>query len=334
MANVRKNRQGKWSVQIRKLNQKNIYKTFISKATATAWAKEVETLIDKKQFEDYSDSTRFTFGELVEKYRNEITPKKKGKREETYKLNFLIRHDISKHNLLELQTKHIYEFKAELLDSGKAPATINKYLHYIYTIWETAKVEWSMSLPPRNPATLVKKEKVRDKIDRILSKEEYASLINASKQSNLKILTDMIQFAYLTAMRFGEIVKLNVEDINFETKIATLNDTKNGETRHVPLSDQAIEICLRNRFGEKLFNINRDRFKWYFNQACRKAGVENFRFHDLRACAITNLFLNGWSIAEVSTISGHKSWSELKKYTRVRPNQLLNKLNKVYVVGD
>ena len=172
MANVRKNRQGKWSVQIRKLNQKNIYKTFISKATATAWAKEVETLIDKKQFEDYSDSTRFTFGDLVEKYRNEITPKKKGKREETYKLNFLIRHDISKHNLLELQTKHIYEFKAELLDSGKAPATINKYLHYIYTIWETAKIEWSMSLPPRNPATLVKKEKVRDKIDRILSKEE------------------------------------------------------------------------------------------------------------------------------------------------------------------
>ena len=128
MAYIRKNRQGKWSVAIRKRNQKHIHKSFQSKATATAWAKEVETLIDKKQFEDYSDSTRFTFGELIEKYRNEITPKKKGKREETYKLNFLIRQEFSKHNLLELQTKHIYEFKAELLDSGKAPATINKYM--------------------------------------------------------------------------------------------------------------------------------------------------------------------------------------------------------------
>jgi len=329
MANVRKNRQGKWSVAIRKLNQKPIYKSFQSKATATAWAKEVETQIDKKQYEDYSDSIRFTFGQLVEKYRDEITPNKKGCREETYKLNFLIRHEISKHNLLELQTKHIYKFKDELKASGKAPATINKYIHYVFTIWETAVIEWSMSLPPRNPASLVKKERVKNKIDRILSKEEYTNLINASKQSNLKILTDLIMFAYLTAMRFGEIVKLDVEDINFKTRLATLRDTKNGENRDVPLSSAAIEICLRNRFGQKLFNIDRNKYKWYFNQACRKAGIENFRFHDLRACAITNLFLNGWSIAEVSIVSGHKSWNELKKYTRVRPDQLLKKLNDV-----
>ena len=65
-----------------------------------------------------------------------------------------------------------------------------------------------------------------------------------------------------------------------------------------------------------------------FEQACMRASISNFRFHDLRACAITNLFLRGWSIAEVSVVSGHKTWSELKRYTRIKPSQLVEKLNK------
>ena len=60
----------------------------------------------------------------------------------------------------------------------------------------------------------------------------------------------------------------------------------------------------------------------------KRAQIHKFRFHDLRACAITNLFLNGWSIAEVSVVSGHKTWSELKRYTRIQPSDLVKKINK------
>jgi len=327
MAYIKKRKSGLWTVEIRKQFQKPIYKSFVSKATASAWAKDIETKLHKYEYEDYSDSKRLKLKELIIRYRDEITPNKKGYKEETYKLNYLIRHEISKHNLLELQSSHIYKLKTELKNNGKAPATINKYIHYIHTVWETAKLEWSLSLPPKNPVALVKRETVYDKIERILTEQEYKDLVSASKLSKLDMLSDLIQFAYLTAMRFGEITKLTLEDISFEKKIAILIDTKNGEDREVPLSDKAIEICRRNRFGGKLFNIDRDNFKNHFNNACRKAGIENFRFHDLRACSITNLFLNGWSIAEVSTISGHKTWSELKKYTRLKPIQLLDKLN-------
>ena len=48
-------------------------------------------------------------------------------------------------------------------------------------------------------------------------------------------------------MRFGEITKLEVIDIDFQNKLANLRDTKNGEDRVVPLNDRAIEICLRYR---------------------------------------------------------------------------------------
>ena len=331
MANITKLKSGKWRVQIRSHN-KYISKSFLKKAHASMWAKEIEYQLDRDQYEDFSDTARISLGELIRRYREEITPHKKGRDTEKYKLNFILRHKIAKVKLLSLKAKHVIDFKKDISE-GRAPSTINKYIHYIYTVWETAKLNWDIALPYRNPCELVKKEKVKDKIDRILSIEEYQDLLQACTTSNLAFLSDIVEFAYITAMRFGEITKLKTSNINFEKSTALLIDTKNGENRLVPLTSRALEICKKFRFREKLFDINRDRFRHYFEQACFRAKVKNFRFHDLRACAITNLFLNGWSIAEVSVVSGHKTWSELKRYTRIQPDTLVSKINEVKVVS-
>ena len=331
MANITKLKSGKWRVQIRS-HKKYISKSFLKKAHASMWAKEIEYQLDRDQYEDFSDSARISLGELITRYRDEITPHKKGRDTEKYKLNFILRHKIAKVKLLSLKAKHIIDFKKDISE-GRAPSTINKYIHYIYTVWEVAKLNWDIALPYRNPCELVKKEKVKDKIDRILSIEEYQDLLQACTKSNLDFLSEIVEFAYITAMRFGEITKLKTSNINFEKSTALLIDTKNGETRLVPLTSRALEICQKFRFREKLFDINRDKFRHYFEQACFRAKVKNFRFHDLRACAITNLFLNGWSIAEVSVVSGHKTWSELKRYTRIQPDTLVSKINEVKVVS-
>ncbi len=326
MAHLKKRKSGKWTAEIRQPDNKYISKTFLKKSNASNWAREMEYLLDKKQYEDFSDSARLTLGDLIRKYRDEITITKKGGREEAYKLNLLLRHKIAKCRLLDLKAKNIFDFKSDIKINRK-PATVNKYIHYIYTIWETAKVQWDIALPSRNPASLVSKEKIKTKIDRILSPDEYRDLLVAASKSNLPFLADIIEFAYITAMRFGEITKLETKDINFENKTALLRDTKNGEDRIVPLTNRALEICNKYRFRDKLFGINRDKFRHYFEQSCKRANVKNFRFHDLRACAITNLFLRGWSVAEVSVVSGHKTWSELKRYTRIKPLDLVKKIN-------
>ena len=325
MATITKRKSGKWTVEVR-THKKYISKTFIKKSNASNWAKEIEYQLDREQYEDFSESVRITLGELITRYRDEITPTKKGAKEEKYKLNFILRNKIVKCRVLSLKTKQILEFKNDIKET-RAASTVNKYIHYIYTIWETARVQWDIALPSRNPVSLVKKEKVTDKIDRILTPEEYQDLLVACSKSNLAFLPEIVEFAYITAMRFGEITKLETKDINFEKSTALLLDTKNGESRLVPLTDRALEICNKFRFREKLFDINRDKFRHYFEQACFRAKVKNFRFHDLRACAITNLFLNGWSIAEVSVVSGHKTWSELKRYTRIKASDLIKKIN-------
>ena len=327
MATITKRKSGKWTAEVR-THKKYISKTFIKKSNASNWAKEIEYQLDREQYEDFSESVRITLGELITRYRDEITPTKKGAKEEKYKLNFILRNKIVKCRVLSLKTKQILEFKNDIKET-RAASTVNKYIHYIYTIWETARVQWDIALPSRNPVSLVKKEKVTDKIDRILTPEEYQDLLVACSKSNLAFLPEIVEFAYITAMRFGEITKLETKDINFEKSTALLLDTKNGESRLVPLTDRALEICNKFRFREKLFDINRDKFRHYFEQACFRAKVKNFRFHDLRACFCTNALLNNWSIAEVSAVSGHKDWSQLKRYTRIKPNDLLEKINNV-----
>ena len=94
-------------------------------------------------------------------------------------------------------------------------------------------------------------------------------------------------------------------------------DTKNGEDRTIPMNDVVLDIMKRYRFGQTVFNIKYDRFYDHFVSAKKKAGLEFFRAHDLRACFCTNAFLSGLSVAEVSALSGHKSWSELKRYSRI-----------------
>jgi hypothetical protein len=72
MATVNKLKSGKWCAQIRSHN-KYISKTFLSKGNATKWAKEIEYQLDRDQYEDFSDSARISLGDLITRYRDEIT---------------------------------------------------------------------------------------------------------------------------------------------------------------------------------------------------------------------------------------------------------------------
>ncbi len=73
MATITKRRSGKWCAQIRSHN-KYISKTFLKKSNASAWAKEIEYQLDRDQYEDFSDSARISLGDLITRYRDEITP--------------------------------------------------------------------------------------------------------------------------------------------------------------------------------------------------------------------------------------------------------------------
>ena len=96
MGTIRKVK-GKWRVEIRKKGYPKIYKSFFDVKDARRFAREVESQMERNVFEDYSGAAGTSLKALLIKYRDEITSKKRGVREETSKINYLIRHWISRH---------------------------------------------------------------------------------------------------------------------------------------------------------------------------------------------------------------------------------------------
>jgi len=318
----------KYKVEIKKKGFPRVTKRFHTLGDARKFAREIESQMERGTFEDYTGASGTSLKEILIKYRDVKTFFKKGAREETGTINFLIRHKIALNSLMRLKSHHIYKLMKELGTTRK-PATVKKFVNILCHAWRVAKREWGINLPAENPCDMVTLPKVNDARDRILTKSEYTKLLVACSESNLSILTDVVIFAASVGARQGEILKLKRDHINFDKKQITFFDTKNTADRTIPVPDNVLKILNKNRFGTYVFNTLARRLRKHFKKACRKAEIEDFRFHDLRALFCTNALLSGMSIAEVSTISGHKDWSQLKRYTRIKPEDLLEKINNV-----
>ena len=109
----------------------NISKVFIEKRTANKWAKQVETEMERGIFEDFTKAHSIIVRDLLVKYQKEITPKKKGYREETHKLNFLIRHPVFKLSLMRMKSSDIYSLINELKDKNRKPQTVKHYVQHM-----------------------------------------------------------------------------------------------------------------------------------------------------------------------------------------------------------
>ena len=324
-------RSGKWRVLIRRKFTKTISKTFVTKEDADKYARETERQIDKGFLVSYEEAQKTKFGELLERYRMEITSKKKSNETEDYKIKYLQTLQIADSYLISITPTKIAKLRDALLAERK-PGTVCKYLAFISNAWNIARKEWGINLPD-NPVSLIKKPIVKDRRDRILTPDEYKKLLDACSLSKLYSMKGMVIFAYTTGARYGEILKLQKNDVDFIKRTALLRDTKNDEDRVLPLTEEAMKVLKEQPLTTSghFFQASNDKFKHYWNKAKLIAEVENFRFHDLRACALTNFFLPpyNFSIPMVAKISGHKSWKELERYERMKPDVIVSEFKKI-----
>ena len=324
-------RSGKWRVLIRRKFTKTISKTFVTKEDADKYARETERQIDKGFLVSYEEAQKTKFGELLERYRMEITSKKKSNETEDYKIKYLQTLPIADTCLISITPTKIAKLRDALLAERK-PGTVCKYLAFISNAWNIARKEWGINLPD-NPVSLIKKPIVKDRRDRILTPDEYKKLLDACSLSKLYSMKGMVIFAYTTGARYGEILKLQKNDVDFIKRTALLRDTKNNEDRVLPLTEEAMKVLKEQPLTTSghFFQASNDKFKHYWNKAKLIAEVENFRFHDLRACALTNFFLPpyNFSIPMVAKISGHKSWKELERYERMKPDVIVSEFKKI-----
>jgi integrase len=128
-------------------------------------------------------------------------------------------------------------------------------------------------------------------------------------------------------MRRSEILSLKWINIFIEDRYLLLPDTKNGDSRAVPLSSKAVNILNSlEKSSDSLFFIKPDTVTRAFKRACIRVGLEDLRFHDIRHEATSRFFELGLNTMEVSAITGHKTLTMLKRYTHLKARDLALKL--------
>lgn len=335
MASIRKRRRstkGQWQAQVRKKGYPLQTMTFDTRAAAETWARAVEVEMDQGRFVSRIEAETTTLKELLERYLEEVTPLKKGASAETARIHALLRHSLAQRFVGSIHGADIARYRNERLKKVQ-PATVKRDLVVVSHLFEVARKEWG--IPVRNPVRDIKlppharARERRLQPGRNRQDSEEARLLKACRKARNRFLLPVVQLALETAMRRGELVGLRWEHIDLKRRIAHLPDTKNGESRTVPLSTTATKVLRglpRSLNGEVFPGLTTEAVKLAFVRARRNAGLEDLRFHDLRHEATTRLFEKGLNIMEVASITGHKDLRMLRRYTHLRAEDLARKL--------
>lgn len=329
MASIRK-RDGRWRVQVRKRGYKPQFRSFERKADAVAWARQLESEMDRGVFVSRAEAERTTLGELFDRYQSEITPAKASARRERQRLKQL-RGEFGHRYVGQLRSQEIASYRDRRLASGLAGGTVAKELATLSHVIDTGRREWGIHVP-ENPVKLVKRPRIAPGRDRRLLPGEEALLLAACEASRSTGVPILVRLAIETAMRLGELLALEWKHIDLTRRTAHLPHTKNGHARTVPLSPAAVallESWPRSLTGRVFPQWTRpDSVENVWRRAVARAGLEDLRFHDLRHEATSRLFERGLNPMQVAAITGHRTLQMLKRYTHLRAENLAELLTK------
>ncbi|MHB1544013.1 MAG: tyrosine-type recombinase/integrase [Gammaproteobacteria bacterium] len=317
-----------WQVRIIRQGFPPQYRTFDTKGQAEAWARRVEGEMDSGSFLDRSEGDRTTLAEALNRYAREITPGKAPGTQpaELRKINRLRQSPIARIALSRLTGKDVADHIRWRQGTGVAAATVHHDLRAISHLYTVARSSWGMSYLV-NPVPLAKTARPRlpRGRERRLEPGEEDRLLEAAQPQFGAVL----RFALATAMRQGEIVSLRWERVDLKRRAVLLTETKNGETRTVPLSPAALEVlrAIPRRIDGSVFGMSGNAVRLAWDRLMRKTGIKGLRFHDLRHEAISRLFEDtDLDIMEIRAISGHKTLQMLARYTHLRTHRLADRL--------
>lgn len=352
MATIRQVPSGLWQGIIRKKGYPNQSKTFIAKRDCEIWAIDVEAKMNRGTFSDLSEAEATTLAIALEKYRDEITPKKKGKYQDTNRINKLIANTkISKKTLASFKAHDCAKYRDEMLARGLSASTITKELSVISCLYEVAIKDWGINC--FNPVKLISKPKILNSRDRTLTELEEHYLIRALTDSSAgdrtnKVVIDLFIFALETGVRKAEPFTLDWSDVDLIKRTAILEDTKNGKKRVIPLSTKAIKTITKGDVNKDnkirrgpVFKTTYSALTQSFRRAVKRAiriykkevepdmqvegFLEDFTYHDLRHEATTRL-AEKLQMHELMKVTGHSDSRMLARYYHPKAENLALKL--------
>ena len=237
--------------------------------------------------------------------------------------------------LEDLTPVDVERFRAQRkLPNGKSPtlSTVN-YDHAI--LKHCLSLAMRRGFVSSNVAKMVTLPTPENERDRVLTSQEWEHLYKEAAEH----LQPILIVAYQLGMRQREILDLTWDRVDLQRGVIKLrgSDTKTKEGRVIPLTPPVKNLLGELRRVRQLhcpfvFQYEGRSIQWVkrgFRNACRRAGIEDFRFHDLRHCAATNLRRAGVDTLTAMTIIGHKSENMYRRYNSVSEADLSQAMGKL-----
>ena len=304
----------KWRARLR-INGADMSRTFTTKAEAKAWAAQMEAEASAGALQ--IAPAHLTVGDLLRRYLEQETPKKRGARSETIRIKRLIGDGkVGADPLCGIPLNQVG--RADIVDWRErrlkevSPATVARELSTIKAVftWATRELGWyavspaANVSPPKKPLPRVRRVS-DDEVALLMTAcglEDGQQPINKTQQA-----VHAFRLAIETAMRAGELLSLKWENIDFNLRVAHLEMTKNGEPRDVPLSSRAIELLrlMEGLHPVKVFTVAPGTMDVLFRRVRDLADLKDLHFHDSRAEALTRLSKKV-DVMRLARISGHK----------------------------
>ena len=306
-----------WFIDYRVNGSRRQEKIGTSKELAKKVLDKRRTAIAEGKFLDIKREKKHLFAEAAERF---LTYSKTNKR--SYSRDLLT---VNKHLLPAFGTRllrdicswDVEKFKAQRKLEVKT-TSVNRELTCLKTIFNKA-ILWGMVA--HNPVKGIKLFKERQR-DRFLMTDEIRLLLDSYPNHYRPIVVTALH----TGMRLGEILSLSWDDVDFRAKQILVRDSKNGESRRIEMND-ALTTELRRlkdaSTGTPVFvgltgaRLQTNAISRVHRYVCRKAGIKDFRFHDLRHTFASHLVMNGVDLTTVSKLLGHKTLTMTLRYSHL-----------------
>lgn len=312
--------------------------TFVRKQAAVAWAKRRETELAVPGAIERANRRGHATKDMIDRYLVEAEkarPLGKTKRQtllaiKNSYLGEVVDSDISQQVVVDYA---LWRMSTE--GGGIKPQTAGNDLAHLGSVLSLARAAWEYEINPQAmpDARLVLKRlgynmKSRER-DRRPTLEELDEVLEhffemLARRPTVIHMPKVVAFAIFSTRRMDEIARIMWEDLDEHRQAVKVRDMKNPGQKigydvwcHLPDEAWAIVQSMPRKCAE-IFPYNTDSIGTAWSRACKVVGVDDLHFHDLRHEVVSRLFEMDWDIPRVSSVSGHRDWNSLRRYTHLR----------------
>lgn len=333
MATITKIADKKYRAQVRRAGQRTVAKTFTADTDRKAlekarkWGTDIEAEIDSGKSAQPQGKTGITLARSILRFLDEQPDVNKG----TVSALKSIARFMGDVMLSALTEENVVEY---VESKDFSPASGAFHFSALRSMTKRARIVWKYEVPDIMTHT---RERLRfdgligssKKRERRPTEEELKKLTEFDYPNNFPMAA-IINFAIATAMRRGEIVRIEKNTFSKNERTIIIKDRKHptkkkGNHKIVPLLDSAVQIIeeqINRHEDEKIFPITSNYISEVFGQTCKRLGIVDLHFHDLRHEATSRLFEMGYQAHEVQMYTGHEDLNMLMRYTHLKAKDI------------